>query len=136
MYGSHFSPRWCKPSYAEEVVEFQRVELTLKIPLDKLRARFVAGELVYMPKWMWCSMDNTDSNDVFSLAEAEGRAKLYDRNLSRIVQGMSSRSNIPAPIVLQQGDARPHLVAGNMRLTACRVLNVRPKVWLMSMEAT
>jgi hypothetical protein len=135
MSSDHYAPKWCKPSYSEEEREFARVSLTLEIHLDELREGFTKGELVDLPNWMWCSLLNTDSNDVFSLAEAEERAKLYNRDLSRVVQGMSSRSTIPAPIVLSRGDSqgapRPYLMAGNTRLMACRVLNVRPKVWMM-----
>jgi len=132
MSYTQFAPTWRKPSYSEEAQEFERVAMDLGIPLDQLREGFSAGALVDLPNWMWCSMNNTDSNDVFSLAEAEERAKLYDRDLSRIIQGMSSRSTLPAPIVLQLVDSRPHLIAGNTRLMACRVLNVHPKVWMMS----
>lgn len=134
MSSDHYAPKWCKPSYSEEEREFARVSLTLEIHLDELREGFTKGELVDLPKWLWCSLDNTDSNDVFSLAEAEERAKLYNRDLSRIVQGMSSRSTIPAPIILQREDFRPHLVAGNTRLMACRILNICPKVWIMSVR--
>ena len=138
MSTNHYSPKWSKPSYDEEESEFTRTSLELEIPVDMLRAAFLKGGLVDLPNWMWCSLLNTDSNDVFSLAEAEGRAKLYNRDLSRIVQGMSSRSTIPAPIVISRGDSlgnpRPYLVAGNTRLMACRVLNVRPKVWMMNVR--
>lgn len=130
-----YDPRWRRPSYAEEEAEFLRVSEELSIPFDELRDLFQLGELVDLPGWMWCSLTNTDSNDVFSLAEAEARAKLYDRDLARIIQGMSSRSTLPAPIVLPFKIGRPHLVAGNTRLMACRVLNVRPKVWLMAERA-
>jgi len=136
MCYASFEPSWRAPKYAEEEAELLRVVTELGVPMDRLREAFRAGDLVDLPLWMWCSLDNTDSNDTFTLAEAEARAKLYDRDLSRIIQGMSQRATLPAPIILAQGQKRPHLVAGNTRLMACRVLNIRPKVWLMTLEGS
>lgn len=129
-----FEPRWHPPRRAEEDCELERTAVDLGIPLESLREAFRSGSLVDLEGWVWCSMDNTDSNETFCLAEAEARAKLYGRNLERIVLGMSARSSLPAPIVLLRGQGRPYLVAGNTRLMACRALGVRPKVWLMRLE--
>jgi len=55
-------------------------------------------------------------------------AKLYDKDATKIVQGLRSDDPMPAPIVLEREDGTVTLVAGNTRLCAARAMNVRPRV--------
>ena len=128
--------KWRKPLISEEMPEFERTAVDLRINLRLLTSAFDSGELVELANWIWCLMVNTDSNEVFSIAEAEAKAELYGRDIARVFRGMTSHAILPAPIVLVRGDERPYLVSGNTRLMAARVLNVRPKVWLIRMEAS
>jgi len=126
--------RWKRPNWYEEYTEFELLHQEQDLSFDFLEDAFLAGSLEPIPKWVWCTLQNTDSNTLFSLAEAEAWAKVHrcEENLARIVRGLVGTDVLPAPIILKslQG-GRPYLVAGNCRLVACRVLNLLPDVWLM-----
>jgi hypothetical protein len=89
--------------------------------------------MVDLEGWMWCTLQNTDSNDVFSLAEAEERARLYGLDITKIVQRMVDRGTFAAPVVITKKGERPYLVSGNEHLMSARVLSIRPRVWLVDL---
>ena len=126
--------RWKKPSWYDEYAEFERVRDEEEISFDALEAAFLAGSLETIPGWVWCTLQNTDSSNLFSVAEAEAWAARHGdaKRLDRIIQGLVGTDVLPAPIILKSlKGGRPYLVAGNRRLVACRVLNLQPSVWLM-----
>lgn len=131
-----FMSGWRRPAYTDEYDALKAASISLDLPLRKIVEAFKSGELVDLEGWIWCSLDNTDSNECFCLAEAEARAKLHGRDeaLSQITTGMIRHKTLPAPVILMRGERRPYLVAGNLRLLACRALNTRPKAWLMHLE--
>ena len=124
---------WRKPAYSDEVHKLEDAAGRLGLSVPEIKQAFEAGELVDVPGWVWCSLDNSNSSDCFCLAEAEARAKLHGRDddLARITTGMIQHKIFPAPVILTRGEKRPYLVSGNLRLLACRGLGIRPKVWLM-----
>jgi len=134
MWYGRFMHAWRRPSYEEEAAEFERTSDELGIDLGLLQEAFRNGELVDLESWVWCILENTDSCEVFTIAETEAKAELYSRDIARIFVGMARTDVFPAPIILTQPHHRPYLISGNTRLMACRVLNIRPKVLMVSVS--
>jgi hypothetical protein len=131
-----FMVGWKKPVLADALDVLEKAATSLQLQMEDLLKAFRTGELVDLEGWVWCSLDNTDSNDCFCLAEAEARAKLHgrDEDFVRITNDMTKHKVLQAPLILLRGPLRPYLVDGNLRLMGCRALSVRPKVWLMHLE--
>jgi hypothetical protein len=127
--------KWRQPILEEVQQDFEKVAVGLQIRLAKLSEYMHRGKLVKLDGYTWCRLQNTDSNETFSLMEAERVASRFgeEQALIDVVQAISRHAELPAPIILDRaGSERPYLVAGNLCLMACRALNVTPMVWRIS----
>jgi hypothetical protein len=93
------------------------------------------GELIDLDEEHWRSLNNTESATLdFSEDEAMRYAKIYKRDINRIIEGIKSGAKIPAPVVVEFPDGQWYCAAGNTRLMVCRFMHITPKVWFINMN--
>lgn len=122
-------PRWTKPEWDEERDELERT--AEEYDLSNIKSLFSQGRLVDLSDQVWSNLENTDSWRISS-SEMRRLSREYNRDLESILSGFRGRDVFPAPIVLDVEP--PYLVAGNTRLMASSVFDVRPKIWLIPSE--
>jgi hypothetical protein len=127
---------WCKPKLVDMQTELQSASLDLGVPLDILHLAMEGGRLVPLERYHWCLLQNSDSNETFSLAEAEAVAARYGQDIGPVCRRIASRLGVPAPVILFRSELRPWLVAGNIPLMVCRALNVRPEIWRIELPSS
>jgi hypothetical protein len=80
----------------------------------------------------WFKMDNTDSweihteDDLFDVIHIYGRDK--ERIIKYAIKPIKEGGIVETPIVAYANGHPPYLVAGNTRLSVCRMLGIRPMV--------
>lgn len=129
-------PEWKKPSFEEEMGEFEGASERLGISVELLREAFDQASLEDLMDADWSELQNSDSRDpswtLDEIVQWLGNRKIdgadQSRDVDRLLQGFDSGSELPAPIVVFRKDAPPHLVAGNSRLLVSRAKGVTPKV--------
>jgi len=122
--------KWRRPNVADDRKSFERAAFDFRMSLDELNSYLDRGKLERLDGYTWCRLDNTDSNDTFSLVEAERVAARLGEDLSVVTLALSREATLPAPVVLDRAEpGRPYLMTGNLCLVACRSLNVTPMVW-------
>jgi hypothetical protein len=126
-----FESRWKRPSWSDEYGEFERVGDEMKIDVGMLKGAFDQGRLIPLTDDIWSILDNTDSWAIQSMEEVLKYSATYGRDIKRIIIGLQSNVDMPAPIVLKFSGNQYTLVGGNTRLMAAKALNIRPYVWLM-----
>lgn len=121
---------WRKPTLEEEREELLRAAQDLDLDPDAVLDAMDRGRLATLDGFTWCSLENTDSNDTFSIAEVEEVAwRRYKKDVAVLCRQITSNQVLPAPIVFDRPKRRSWLVSGNVRLMICRALNMQPKVW-------
>jgi predicted glycosyl hydrolase (DUF1957 family) len=126
------SANWVVPNIQQEMDELQRTASTLNVDQNQLLQATKNAKLISLDEKTWRVMKNTDSYRTWSMKRVNYLAKQYGRDVDRIVQGFQRGDNMPAPIVLMQGN-QPYLVAGNTRLMVARALKIQPKIFLITM---
>ncbi len=111
---------WIAPSWDDEAEEFGRVARDEGISIEQLQTAFAGGKLRMLSDSDWARLENTDSYDVNSRAEAVNIAGAYGRDAMSVLDAIDSGDPIPAPVVLERHDGSITLVAGNTRLMAAR----------------
>jgi len=131
---------WVKPIFEHLESSIVKAAKTLGIDKDnlssKISSQIETGYLSYLSDAEWAVVANTDSWSIQSKDEAELVALLRgkDKSLESILDIMGTGSALPAPVILSASDFndRPYLIDGNIRLIACRILGIRPEVFLVS----
>jgi hypothetical protein len=134
--------KWVKPDYEDEEEEFALASYNLPglVPDEEQEhGVYVSLELAYMKAPIevlsdkeWSQMENTDSweleteEDIYNIVGGYGRSK--ERILKHSLEPIRNGGVVETPIVLYWKDYPPYLVAGNTRLSACKVLGVTPMV--------
>jgi hypothetical protein len=122
--------QWVSPNIMEERGEIVRQAKELNIDWRQLMEAFKQARLVTLTDEMWANMQNTDSND--PNLTLQKLMSWTHRNVNRILGVFKTGGILPAPIVLIYRQT-PVCVAGNTRLSACKVLGVRPKVLMVQL---
>lgn len=135
---------WKKDPFQAEYSEFKRVadeaSPNSKAALENLnylKHEYGRSNKTILNDATWKKLGNSGSwgastlDDLFSNLRKDG----IKRNVSRIVNqfvGSGDVNNwsgtVSCPIIIQYADKYCDLVAGNTRLTMCRVLKIRPSV--------
>lgn len=122
------SIHWIKPDTTEEKEDITRQARELDIDLKDLMQSIKQASLVDLDDKIWAKMKNTDSNDPkISLKTIKS---WKNKDSSGILQAIRNGGTLPAPIVLMHKNI-PISVAGNTRLSICKVLGIRPKVLMV-----
>jgi hypothetical protein len=125
-------PKFILPSFEEEIEEFNRYNFTRQ-QLYKIRSQFVEDNLIKLSESIWGRLNNTDSYEIESLADARELAYEYDKDIDSIIEAVKNGVPLPAPIVLFK-DGEFELIAGNTRLMVYRAFNKTPKVLLIDLD--
>lgn len=126
--------KWEQPTFESEVEAFKEASAALDIPLEALREALQEGAMSPLDGYTWCSMDNSDCNETFSLAEVDRVAARYGQDPGPLSQALAKGQTLPAPIILDREKWRSYLIAGNVRLMLCRALDLRPLVWRIRVQ--
>lgn len=125
--------KWRKPIFSEEREGFVQTAQDLGLSMDELREAMKHGHMAPLDGYTWCTLENTDCNETFTLGEVERLAlKRYGRDVGSLCRAITSGQTVPAPIILDRPGKRSWLVSGNIRLMLCRGLNLLPDVWRIS----
>lgn len=120
--------RWVMPNIMKESGEITRQASALGMKWQELMQAVRQARLVQLDEQTWQNMQNTNSNDP-SLSWQKVTTWKH-RDWRRIVQAFQEGGTLPAPIVLVH-DGTPYCLAGNTRLTICRLLRVKPQVLMV-----
>lgn len=129
-----FDPRgikpvsWQMPNILEERGEITRQAQELRMDWRQLMNPIRQSRLTFLDDNTWANMHNTESTDPnLSLQQL---LSWDHRDVSRILQAFQTGGSLPAPIVLVH-ENNIICLAGNTRLSVCKVLGVRPKVLMV-----
>jgi hypothetical protein len=120
--------QWSMPNLLEERGEIARQAHEMGMDWRQVMLAVKRARLVPLDDRTWNDMENTDSNDPD--LTLRNILSWPDRDAKSLLQVFQMGGALPAPIVLMDEDT-PVCVAGNTRLSLCRVLGVRPKVLLI-----
>jgi hypothetical protein len=134
--------KWVKPDYEDEEEEFALAVYNLPGLVNDEEERhgvYVSLEMAYMRAPVevltdeeWSQLENTDSweleteEDIYDIVGGYGRSK--ERILKHSLEPIRNGGTVETPIVLFWNNYPPYLIAGNTRLSACKVLGVTPMV--------
>ena len=126
--------KWVKPDFKDEKEEFELVvyELQKVISLTDLINSYQNSDMGVLTDEEWSQMENTDSwgleteEDMYRVIGGYGRSD--ERILKYSLEPIKNGGVVETPIVLYMENYPPYLIAGNTRLSACKVLGVTPKV--------
>jgi hypothetical protein len=143
------SIEWVKPRFDDEVEEFELFlsEIT-NLPsyinpystpqkpwgeiITNLEKIYNKSNIEVLSDDEWSQMENTDSwqleteEDIYNIVGGYGRSK--ERILKHSLEPIKNGGIVETPIVAYVEGNPPYLVAGNTRLSACKVLGVTPMV--------
>jgi cytidyltransferase-like protein len=109
--------------------EIERTAQDLNIPIPDVRYAFTAGSMVVLSDDIWSKLENSDSYEVNSLDDAIKLAKEYGKNWKPTLDAIKDGDAVVSPpMVLNYGQDKYHLVAGNTRLMFYKALGKIPKV--------
>jgi len=112
-----------------EESEIERTAQDLNIPIPDVRYAFTAGSMVVLSDDIWSKLENSDSYEVNSLDDAIKLAKEYGKNWKPTLDAIKDGDAVVnPPMVLNYGQDKYYLVAGNTRLMFYKALGKIPKV--------
>lgn len=142
------SIEWIKPSFEKEEEEFTNhffdwlKDTVIKDSFDsnndvdnflvKIRSEYNDAKVQSLSDDEWSKMQNTDSwvieteKDLFDTIIPYGRDKKQIINYS--MKPIKEGGIVETPIVAYVDGHAPYLVAGNTRLSVCKMLGIRPMV--------
>lgn len=140
--GTSNSIKWIKPDFATEEDEFQDNfapwvedywDGTDDELLSLIKKRYHKAKVEPLNDKEWSQMANTDSwkidteEELFKIIHRD-----YGRDVERIInyslRPIQEGGTVETPIVVYFKNHDPFLVAGNTRLSVCRILGIRPMV--------
>jgi hypothetical protein len=118
--------------YQEETGEYFENDITMKVAPKAFKDRndmiqkMKAAKPIFLSSEEMQNMSNTDVGDILSASEDGGkeamlklgkeRAKEYGKDWNRLEKGITSNSEVPAPLALRDKNGNLHLLAGNTRM--------------------
>ena len=142
--------KWVKPDFHREEDEFMNhflrwyEDYILKINFDlitdeeyyqlitDIHYAYADANVEVLTDDEWSQLENTDSweleteEDIYYTIGGYGRDK--ERILKHSLEPIRNGGVVETPIVVYSDGNPPYLVAGNTRLSACKVFDVRPMV--------
>jgi hypothetical protein len=118
--------------YQEETGEYFENDVTQKVAPNAFKdendmiQKMKAAKPIFLSSEDMQNMSNTDVGDILAASEDGGkdamlalgkeRAQQYGKDWDRLEKGMTSNSEVPAPIALRDKNGNLHLLAGNTRI--------------------
>ena len=120
---------------ASEETEIERTAQEFNFPIPDIRYAFQAGSMVVLTDDIWSKLKNSDSYEVNSLDDAIKLAKKYGKNWKPTLDAIKDGDAVVSPpMVLNYGQDKYYLVAGNTRLMFYKALNKIPKVLMGTLD--
>ena len=120
---------------ASEETEIERAAQEFNFPIPDIRYAFQAGSMVVLTDDIWSKLENSDSYEVNSLDDAIKLAKKYGKNWKPTLDAIKDGDAVVSPpMVLNYGQDKYYLVAGNTRLMFYKALNEIPKVLMGTLD--
>jgi len=142
--------KWVKPHFEDEEDEFMNHFLNwyedniIKVNFDLISDEeyhqhvsdiewaYFNAKIEVLTDEEWSQMGNTDSwelsteEDIYRIIGHYGRSK--ERILKHSLEPIRNGGVVETPIVAYTENYPPYLIAGNTRLSACKVLGITPMV--------
>lgn len=139
--------RWYKVGFSLEKDEFTRVAADFSPPGDRkilaeniksIQNYFTKSNLTTLDSMMWRKLENTDSWNTKTLKDIEKAIKgnyksSGNRSIENVLKEFVS-GKVRAPVVMKYNKNQLTLIGGNTRLMVARVLDISPKVSLLSTD--
>jgi len=119
---------WVMPEFEKEKNELVRQANELNLDKEKMFDAFHNGKLVDLDPQVWSKMQNTESNHPDLSWEI---VRAFPKDVDIIIKGLQEGHALPAPIVLKY-KGNYWCVAGNTRLSISKLMNITPKVWMIT----
>lgn len=116
--------------YDYEKEEFERVAKYYKISPTILEQKYPLSKIQILKPSVWKTIKNTTSWNVKNIEEVADISNRSNKNYKKIAIDMIDTKKTYAPIILKNKE-KYHLIAGNVRLMLCRVLNIQPQVCIV-----
>jgi hypothetical protein len=101
--------------------------------IDDIHSAYERADVKSLTDEEWSKMENTDSwtietyKDLFDIIHGQwGRSE--ERIIKHSIEPLKNGGIVETPIVAYADNHPPYLVAGNTRLSVCRLLGITPKV--------
>ena len=128
--------KWVKPDYEDEEEEFELTASEIGDDYEETLSSLINGywnsTIEVLTDEEWSQMENTDSwgleteEDIYNVIGGYGRSN--ERILKHSLEPLRNGGVVETPIVLYMENYPPYLIAGNTRLSACKVLGITPMV--------
>ena len=128
--------KWVKPDYEDEEEEFELTASEIGDDYEETLSSLINGywnsTIEVLTDEEWSQMGNTDSwelsteEDIYRIIGHYGRSK--ERILKHSLEPIRNGGVVETPIVAYTENYPPYLIAGNTRLSACKVLGITPMV--------
>ena len=128
--------KWVKPDYEDEEEEFELTASEIGDDYEETLSSLINGywnsTIEVLTDEEWSQMGNTDSWElsteeaIYNVIGGYGRSN--ERILKHSLEPLRNGGVVETPIVLYMENYPPYLIAGNTRLSACKVLGITPMV--------
>ena len=128
--------KWVKPDYEDEEEEFELTASEIGDDYEETLSSLINGywnsTIEVLTDEEWSQMENTDSwgleteEAIYNVIGGYGRSN--ERILKHSLEPLRNGGVVETPIVVYSDGNPPYLVAGNTRLSACKVLGITPMV--------
>ncbi len=128
--------KWVKPDYEDEEEEFELTASEIGDDYEETLSSLINGywnsTIEVLTDEEWSQMENTDSwgleteEAIYNVIGGYGRSN--ERILKHSLEPLRNGGVVETPIVLYMENYPPYLIAGNTRLSACKVLGITPMV--------
>jgi len=142
--------KWVKPHFEDEEEEFMNhfmnwyedniVKVNFDLVSDEeyyqhlsdIEWAYLNAKIEVLTDDEWSQMENTDSwvleteEDIYNVIGSYGRSN--ERILKHSLEPLRNGGVVETPIVAYVEGYPPYLIAGNTRLSACKVLGITPMV--------
>lgn len=117
------------PSRYQSLIQSKLSELNhtseiFNVKVDDLQYAFETGNEVLLSDNIWSKLENTNSYKIKSLKQIDKLVK----NWKPIFNAIKNEEQLPLPMVLEYGEGKYYLVAGNTQLMIYRALEIKPTV--------
>ena len=120
----------------KEMEEIERTSDEFNVPFGDVQYAFETGKETILSDNVWSKLENTDSYGVQNLEQAVELANKYKKDWKSIINAIQNEKQLPMPMVLNYGEDKYYLVAGNTRLMIYRALGLQPIVLMGTLNLT
>jgi ParB-like chromosome segregation protein Spo0J len=128
--------KWVKPHFEDEEEEFELTASEIGDDYEETLSSLINGywnsTIEVLTDEEWSQMENTDSwgleteEAIYNVIGGYGRSN--ERIIKHSLEPLRNGGVVETPIVLYMENYPPYLIAGNTRLSACKVLGITPMV--------